>query len=515
MPSNVIAPGILTLTQIMFLLRGVGFPEEVVPKMLAIAQAENESLDANKINNNPETGDLSYGIFQINMKDDLGPDRREKFGIKSNEQLLDPETNAKAAYLVWKEASKYKKNKGDGLKAWTGTYGKKRYNQFLPEAKKLVTRTRPTNIPARSQLREEMKNNIKITGVKGMSKPITRNLPTDLDDIAKIPVGGKEYTLGAAQDLFVKGDTATKNKILSILQQYNPNTKYTRADTVNTAWNKLVENYAISNSTSKKPFTTWLASEIEYNKDIAGTGDGTSIFLQPTVTTKEEAYQDFNDFIFDATGMNANPKDAEQYYKELRKLEKSKVAKQVTTRTGTTTTQVSTPGITKEDRELLAARFVDRYIDTKGVQNVGGVVGSNLSTLRKFASSYNVVLSDADVRKYAINALTDKNALENSKLKIKNIAKIRYPQYAKFIDEDLTMTEIASPYINAMSKTLEINPNTITLDNRYVDNGLTNNLNFTDFNKFLRNTPEFPYTNGARAEAAEYINMINQDFRTA
>ena len=213
--------------------------------------------------------------------------------------------------------------------------------------------------------------------------------------------------------------------------------------------------------------------------------------------------------------MNANPKDAEQYYKELRKLEQSKVAKQVTTRTGTTTTQVSTPGITKEDRELLAAKFVNKYIDTKGVQNVGGIVGSNLSTLRKLALDYNITLSDADIRKEAINSLTDKNALENFKVKMQKIAKVRYPNFAQSIDEGLTIKDIASPYVNKMSNLLEVNPNTINLDNRYVDKALTSNMNFTDFDKLLRNTPEFPYTNNARSEAASYINWIQQDFRNA
>lgn len=509
MPSKAIATGQLNLEEVIFLLREVGFPEDVLPKMVAIALAENEPLDAYKVRDTPETGDLSYGIFQINMKGDLGPARREMIGIKSNEELLDPLTNAKAALAVYNERKRFKQGTEDGFNAWS-TYKKDRYNKFLPDAVALVRRTKPTMIPSRTR----METNI-LNGGRGMSKPVTKKVPTDLDDIAKIPVAGKEYTLGAAQDLFVKGDKATKNQILTILKQYNPNTNYTRPDTVNTAWNKLVENYSISNSVSKKPFTTWLAGEAEYNKEISGVSDGTSVFLQPSITPKEEAYKDFNEFIFDAVGVPANPKDAEQYYKELRKLEQSKVAKQVTTRTGATTTQVSTPGITKEDRELLAAKFVNKYIDAKGIQNVGGIIGSNLSALRKLASDYNVVLSDADIRKEAVRSLTDKNVLETFKLKIKNTAKVRYQNLAPFIDQDLTIKDIASQYINKMANTLEVNPNTINLDNRYVDKALTSNMNFTDFDKLLRNTPEFPFTNNARSEAAAIINKFKQDWQVA
>jgi hypothetical protein len=512
MPSSVIAPGILTLAQIMFLLREVGFPEEVVPKMLAIAKAENPTLNTSIVNNTPETGDLSYGLFQINMKGDLGPARREMFGIKSNEELFDPLTNAKAAYAVWKEASGFKKNKGDGLNAWS-TYGEKEYNDFLSEAEKLATRTKPTSIPARSKLREEIKNNV-LNGGGGMSKPVSRKVSAEsaLDNIPKIPVGGKEYTLGAAQDLFVKGDEKTKNEILTFVQAYNPTGNYKNPNTINTAWNAIVTNYASANSVAKKPFITWFNDQAEYFKNLQGVGDGTSTLLQPSITSKQEAYDDFNTFILESTGLNANPKDAEQYYKKLRQLEKTKVAKQVTTKTGTTTTQVVTGGITKEDREALAASFIPKYIDIKGVQNIGGAVGSNLATLRKLASDYNVVLSDAEIRKYAVDALTNKNVLDNAQLKIKNTAKVRYQNLGNFIDQGLTVRDIASQYINTMARVLEVNPDTIQLDNKYIDNALSTFANFTDFNKMLRNSPEWQYTDNARSEAAGYANKILQDF---
>ena len=514
MPSKAIATGKLNIDEVLFLLREVGFPEEVMPQMLAIALAENEPLNANTITDVPRTGDLSYGIFQINMKGDLGPARRKMIGIKSNEELLDPLTNAKAAYAVWDEARKFKNNKGDGLNAWSSYKpnedGIRRYEEFLPEATQIVTRTKPTMIPNRSNLREEMKNNM--SPIRGRTKPVSQRIPTDLSDIAKIPVGGKEYTLGAAQDLFVKGNEATKNEILTILKAYNPNTTYKQPDSINTAWNKLVANYSVSNSVAKKPFINWLAAESAYNQEILGMSDGTSVFLQPSITSKQDAYEDFNTFIRESVGVDANPKDAEQYYKELTKLEKSKVAKQVTTRSGSTTTQTSTGGITKEDRELLAARFIDRYIDTTGVQNVGGAVGANLGTIRKLASDYNIALSDAEIRRYAISALTDRNVLETAKVKIQNTAKVRYQNLGQYLDQGLTVRDIASQYINKMANVLEVNPDTIKLDDRYIDTALSTLPNFTDFNKMLRNSPQWEYTTNAREEAASYANKILQDF---
>jgi hypothetical protein len=51
-------------------------------------------------NQNSNTGDNSYGLFQINMIGSLGPARREQFGLASNEDLFNPLTNAAIAYSM-------------------------------------------------------------------------------------------------------------------------------------------------------------------------------------------------------------------------------------------------------------------------------------------------------------------------------------------------------------------------------------------------------------------------------
>ena len=63
-----------------------------------------------------------------------------------------------------------------------------------------------------------------------------------------------------------------------------------------------------------------------------------------------------------------------------------------------------------------------------------------------------------------------------------------------------------------MANVLEVNPDTIKLDDRYIDTALSTLPNFTDFNKMLRNSPQWEYTTNAREEAAGYANRILQDF---
>lgn len=509
MPSNVIATGQFTPLQMMNLLRELGFPEKELAVMVSIGISESlkdanidtvkSGLDVKK------KKEYSIGLWQINYKAHKDGVLKS-IGVTDPEQLRDPLTNAKAAIAVYEERKKRKQGKEIGYTAWT-KYNNKDYLEYLPEMEALAIRTKPTMIPSRNR----METNI-LSGGGGMSRPISQRVSTDLSDIAKIPVAGKEYTLGSARDLFVKGDAKTKTEILTLLRQYNPNSTFRTADSTNTAWNKLIENYSTSNRESKKPFSTWFTNEVTLNQEILGLGDGTSVFLQPSITPKDQAYQDFNTFIRDSVGVQANPVDAEQYYKELTKLERSKVAKQVTTRSGTTTTQVATPGVTKEDRELLAAKFINRYIDTKGIQNVGGAVGGNLANVRKLAADYNVTLSDAEIRKYAISALTDRNVLETAKVKIQNTAKVRYQNLGQYLDQGLTVRDVASQYINKMANVLEVNPDTIKLDDRYIETALSTLPNFNDFNKMLRNSPQWQYTTNAREEASGYANKILQDF---
>jgi hypothetical protein len=83
------------------LLYQVGFRGEQLATMIAIAFAES---DGNPRAHNPDatTGDNSYGLFQINMLDTedmmMGEERRERYGLSSDEELWDPMVNARIAY---------------------------------------------------------------------------------------------------------------------------------------------------------------------------------------------------------------------------------------------------------------------------------------------------------------------------------------------------------------------------------------------------------------------------------
>jgi hypothetical protein len=101
----------LSDTELKELLAAVGFEGKALKTAWAIAKRESNGRPL-AYNGNRNTGDSSYGIFQINMLGNLGVDRKEKFELKSNESLFDPTKNAEIAY--------YMTGGGSDWSAWKG-----------------------------------------------------------------------------------------------------------------------------------------------------------------------------------------------------------------------------------------------------------------------------------------------------------------------------------------------------------------------------------------------------------
>ena len=85
--------------QLSELLTAVGFEGEAHRIAWGIAMRESNARPL-ALNKSTRTGDSSYGIYQINMIYDLGPERRKKFGLTSNDQVFDPVLNAQVAFLM-------------------------------------------------------------------------------------------------------------------------------------------------------------------------------------------------------------------------------------------------------------------------------------------------------------------------------------------------------------------------------------------------------------------------------
>lgn len=95
------------------ILRQAGFSGRglKMAKAIAFYESTNRPMALNKSSN-------CYGLFQINMTGSMGPNRREKYGLKSNEDLYNPLINAQIAYQM--------SNGGKNWNAWSTEKAAKR-----------------------------------------------------------------------------------------------------------------------------------------------------------------------------------------------------------------------------------------------------------------------------------------------------------------------------------------------------------------------------------------------------
>lgn len=109
----------MTQAEIQALAASVGFPDPALAAAIAMGESSGNPRAFNGVGS-----DQSYGLWQINMIGSLGPARRAQFGLSRNEDLFDPQTNARAAVAIYRQ---------QGYNAW-GAYTNGSYKRFLSSA---------------------------------------------------------------------------------------------------------------------------------------------------------------------------------------------------------------------------------------------------------------------------------------------------------------------------------------------------------------------------------------------
>jgi len=114
----------LTDSELIKLLKAVGFEGKALKTAWAVAKTESNARPL-AYNGNRNTGDSSYGIFQINMLGELGIDRKEKFELRSNILLFDPVVNAEITYHMTQggeDWSSWSSVKTGAIKKWINKF---------------------------------------------------------------------------------------------------------------------------------------------------------------------------------------------------------------------------------------------------------------------------------------------------------------------------------------------------------------------------------------------------------
>jgi hypothetical protein len=149
-----------------------------------------------------------------------------------------------------------------------------------------------------------------------------------------------------------------------------------------------------------------------------------------------------------------------------------------------------------------------------------GSAAEQLNTLKELAGSYGMQYDQGWYNTAATNVLTGKDDIETYKQYVKEQAKSKFPTLIAQLDQGFTVRQLASPYIQTMSNILEIDPNTIGLNDVYVNQALTG-LNaegkpstkpLWQFEQDLRKDPRWNFTKNAQDSLMNTTRKVLQDF---
>jgi tape measure domain-containing protein len=190
--------GQLNAGQLKALALAAGFNDRDASIMAAIAMAESGGR-SNAHNNNAATGDNSYGLWQVNMLGRMGPQRRQAFGIGSNEALFDPAVNASAARKVFES---------QGFGAWS-VFKSGAYRQFLPQAMRasatpMAPALPPATAPAMAGVTQAGANLSAAQGALSKQQQLANEQQT---------IAALEQKYGAITDALSRQQEAASNKL--------------------------------------------------------------------------------------------------------------------------------------------------------------------------------------------------------------------------------------------------------------------------------------------------------------
>lgn len=279
---------------------------------------------------------------------------------------------------------------------------------------------------------------------------------------------------------------------------------------VEKGYNNLLTDFYLA---PEKDFGTYATARLG---TAAEQGVGTRVTTSRQQSTSSEAAQIITSAFKDYLGVLPGVKEVTAFTKALNNLEKNLSARTITTRDAAGNATTTTVGgvATKEDREALALDFVGKALGKReGIANAGPALNAGLTAIRKFASDYGVVVPDADIRGYAMQYLRD-GKLDFITEKLKNISKARYPGLAQYVDQGLTVKDIASQYMAKKAQILEVPIETLNPFDNDIARAISGQTLETlgDFENRMRQSPLWQYTKNAAEKGANFINNILSRF---
>ena len=160
------------------------------------------------------------------------------------------------------------------------------------------------------------------------------------------------------------------------------------------------------------------------------------------------------------------------------------------------------------------------FLDQKfkfSAEGAKGKAGEQLAELQKVAAANGLDLQKAFGTQLPtwFASINKGESIETYKKMIRSVAKIGMPQnIATLLDNGVDLDAVYSPYKNVMASVLEINPESITLNDPVLRSAITGEkeLPIYEFQRQLRKDSRWQYTNQAKEEVSDVALKVLRDF---
>jgi hypothetical protein len=161
-----------------------------------------------------------------------------------------------------------------------------------------------------------------------------------------------------------------------------------------------------------------------------------------------------------------------------------------------------------------------KYVRPDSMGLYGGDAGQYQQQFSLLAAQYGVNVSNTQMGQWVKTAITGGVNAEKIKAYLTELTASRYPALAERLKQGETLQQIAEPYMQTYAQTLEVNPNTIKLSDRMIQQALASKdakgqpatKTVWQFEQDLRKDPRYMKTQQAQDDAMKMTKQVLEDW---
>jgi hypothetical protein len=228
-------------------------------------------------------------------------------------------------------------------------------------------------------------------------------------------------------------------------------------------------------------------------------------------TTKQQANFSLEQAWLDMFGVAPSAKVKREFYSMLSKMEKKYATKTNQSGSGGSSTQVSKAYTFSTDSVL--SEFIQKYTPSMFKQgNLGEAAAKSFDEAVTYANNMGVAVSPAGILSDVTDNMLKTKSISDIKKYYRDQAMKMYPDIAKRLQENdqLTIRDLATPYINKFAVMFDKNENQISLTDPDLQDALSKNKSMSDFTASLKKRSDYGVTNFAKQEASDLAQSFKK-----